>query len=91
VYTEVQRSYRKLILLTHVTWNMYIVVYYGVIADDVFALDSGFIDHLYTRLGTTSTRNYSTIANLHNPQITTAPSKSFPACCFHQAFPGNGF
>jgi hypothetical protein len=32
----------------------------------------------YTRLGTTS--NYSTIAELHNSQITTAPAKPFPAC-----------
>jgi hypothetical protein len=33
-----------------------------------------FIDHLYTRLGTTS--NYSAIANLHNSQITRAHAKS---------------
>jgi hypothetical protein len=39
---------------------------------------AGFIDHLYTRLGTTSI--YSATANLHNSQITTAPNKSFPAC-----------
>jgi hypothetical protein len=31
------------------------------------------------RLGTTS--NYSATANLHNSQITTAPAKTFPACC----------
>jgi hypothetical protein len=29
-----------------------------------FGLDIGFIDHLYTRLGTTC--NYSAAANLHN-------------------------
>jgi hypothetical protein len=27
------------------------------------------------------TNNYSATANLHNSQITTAPAKSFPACC----------
>jgi hypothetical protein len=43
-----------------------------------FELDIGFIDHLYTRLGTT--RNYSVTANLYNSQITTAPAKHFPAC-----------
>jgi hypothetical protein len=37
-----------------------------------------FIDHLYTRL--VSTYNYT--ANLHTLQITTAPAKPFPACCF---------
>jgi hypothetical protein len=37
-----------------------------------------FIDHLYTRLGTTS--NYIATANLHNLQITTAPAKHFIAC-----------
>jgi hypothetical protein len=44
-----------------------------------FGLNSGLIDHLYTRLGTTS--NYSAIANLNNSQITIATAKSFPACC----------
>jgi hypothetical protein len=44
-----------------------------------FGLEIGFIDHLYTQLGTTL--NYSAIANLHNLQITTAHVKSFPACC----------
>jgi hypothetical protein len=39
---------------------------------------NGFIDHLYTRLGTTG--NYSAIAVLHNSQI-TVPTKHFPACC----------
>jgi hypothetical protein len=43
-----------------------------------FGLDIGFIDHLYTRLGTTS--NYGAIANLHNSLI-TAPAKPSPACC----------
>jgi hypothetical protein len=38
-----------------------------------FRLDIGFIDHLYTQLGTTS--NYSAIANLHTLQITTAFAK----------------
>jgi hypothetical protein len=42
-------------------------------------LDIGFIDRLYTRLGTTS--NYSPTANFHNSQITTAPTKTFLACC----------
>jgi hypothetical protein len=40
---------------------------------------NGFIDHLYTRLETTS--NYSATASLHNSQITTAPAKRFPVCC----------
>jgi hypothetical protein len=40
---------------------------------------NGFIDHLYTRLWTTS--NYSPIAYLHTLQITTAPAKPFPTCC----------
>jgi hypothetical protein len=44
-----------------------------------FGLVIRFIDHLYTRLGTTS--NYSASANLHSSQITTAPASSFPACC----------
>jgi hypothetical protein len=44
-----------------------------------FGLMSGFIDRLYTQLGKTS--NYSTTANLHISQITTAPAKHFPACC----------
>jgi hypothetical protein len=39
----------------------------------------GFIDHLYT--SHEITRNYSAIANLHNSQFTTAPTKSFKACC----------
>jgi hypothetical protein len=39
----------------------------------------GFIDNLYTPLGTTS--NYNAVANLHNSQITTAHAKIFPACC----------
>jgi hypothetical protein len=38
-----------------------------------------FIDHLYTRFGTTN--NYSAKADIHNPQITTAPAKPFPAYC----------
>jgi hypothetical protein len=40
---------------------------------------SGFIDHFYTQLETTS--NYSAIANLYTFQIITAPTKPFPACC----------
>jgi hypothetical protein len=40
---------------------------------------TGFIDHLYTKLGTTS--NYSDIANLNTLQTTTASAKPFPACC----------
>jgi hypothetical protein len=43
-----------------------------------YGLDNGFIDHSYTPLGTRS--NYSTTANLHNSQITTAPAKLFPPC-----------
>jgi hypothetical protein len=39
-----------------------------------FELDVGFIGHLYTQLGTTS--SYSTITNLRNSQITTTPTVS---------------
>jgi hypothetical protein len=39
---------------------------------------NGFIDHLYTPLGTKSI--YNAIANLRTLQIATAPAKSFPAC-----------
>jgi hypothetical protein len=35
----------------------------------------GFIEHLYTPLGTT--RNYRATANLHNSQITTVADKPF--------------
>jgi hypothetical protein len=38
-----------------------------------------FIDYLHTPLGTTN--NYSATTSLHNPQIVTAPDKSFPVCC----------
>jgi hypothetical protein len=44
-----------------------------------YGLVNGFIDLLYTPLGTTS--NYSATFNLHTLQITTAPAKPFPACC----------
>jgi hypothetical protein len=44
-----------------------------------FRLNIAFIDHLYTKLGTTS--NYNAIADLHTLQINTAHAKSFPACC----------
>jgi hypothetical protein len=40
---------------------------------------NGFVYHLYTRLGTTT--SYRANANLHNSQITTAHTKPFPACC----------
>jgi hypothetical protein len=51
---------------------------------------NGFIDHLYTLLGIIS--NYSATANLHNSQITTAPTKpSFCLLCRQQPFPTNGF
>jgi hypothetical protein len=40
---------------------------------------NGFIDHLCTRLETTS--NYNTTSDLHNSQITPAAAKPFPACC----------
>jgi hypothetical protein len=48
---------------------------------------NGFIDHLYTPLGTTS--NYGGIADFHTSQITSKPAaqitttpaaKPFPAC-----------
>jgi hypothetical protein len=39
---------------------------------------NGFIDHLYTQLG--SMYNYNAIANLHNSQITIAPAKPFLSC-----------
>jgi hypothetical protein len=40
---------------------------------------TGFIDHLYTPLGTTGF--YSITAKLHNSQFTTKAVKHFPACC----------
>jgi hypothetical protein len=40
-----------------------------------FRFETGFIDHVNTRLATTF--NYSAIANLHNLQITTAHATSF--------------
>jgi hypothetical protein len=50
-----------------------------VTVDGVWIGWIGFIDHLYTPLGTTS--NYSAIANLHNSQFTTEPAMPFIACC----------
>jgi hypothetical protein len=51
-----------------------------VIIDGVWI---GWIDllttYIHSRLGTTG--NYSGIANLHNSQITPAPTKPFSACC----------
>jgi hypothetical protein len=44
-----------------------------------FGFDVGFTDHLYTQLQITS--NYNAIANLHTLQITTTPTKPFPAYC----------
>jgi hypothetical protein len=38
---------------------------------------NGFIDHLYTQLGTIS--NYRSLADLHTLQITTTHAKPFPA------------
>jgi hypothetical protein len=55
--------------------------------DDItrgFGLDIAFIVHLYTQLGTTC--NYSSTANLHISQITTAPGKHFPVCCVFTSF-----
>jgi hypothetical protein len=58
-----------------------------------FGLVNGFIDHLYTRLGITS--NYSVTADLHNSQITTAPTRPqsfivFPSRCLVTAL-NDGF
>jgi hypothetical protein len=39
-------------------------------------LANGFIDHLYTRLGTTRISTYKAIAGLHTLQITRAHAKS---------------
>jgi hypothetical protein len=44
-----------------------------------FGLYIGFTDHLYTRLKTT--KQLRRHRYLHNSQITTAPTKPFPACC----------
>jgi hypothetical protein len=49
-----------------------------------YGLLNGFIDHLYTRLGTAS--NYSIIADIHTLQIATARVKPqscivFPSRC----------
>jgi hypothetical protein len=40
-----------------------------------FKLDVGFVEHIYTQLGTTS--NYSIITDLPTLKITTAPAKPF--------------
>jgi hypothetical protein len=56
------------------TWTVWFCI-----TSATFWVDIGYIDHLYTRLGTKS--NYSVIANLHTLHITTAHAKSFPACC----------
>jgi hypothetical protein len=53
-----------------------------------FGLEIGFIDHLYTGLGTTG--NYTATANLHNLPITAAPAKLFQSAVL-QPFPDNGF
>jgi hypothetical protein len=55
-----------------------------------YGLVNGFIDHLYTSLGTTS--NYSATVNLHNSQITAALAKPFSSLlCLNEPFLGNGF
>jgi hypothetical protein len=44
----------------------------------------------YTPVRTTS--NYGTIVNLHNSQITNAPTKPFSSLLhLHQPFPGDSF
>jgi hypothetical protein len=50
-----------------------------------FELDIGFIDDLYTQLGTTS--NYSTIVDFHTWQITTAHAKFFQPSASSPAIP----
>jgi hypothetical protein len=57
----------------------YIVTNLGCVTVDGFGLVSGFIDHLYIQIRTTS--NYSAIPNLHTLQTTTTTAKSFPALC----------
>jgi hypothetical protein len=48
-------------------------------------LDIGFIDHLYTRLGNTS--SYSGTSNLHNSQIATTSAKHFHLAVSSSAVP----
>jgi hypothetical protein len=43
-----------------------------------FGLHIAFIDHLHDA---ELQAYYSAVANLHNSQITTASSMSFPVCC----------
>jgi hypothetical protein len=50
-----------------------------------FILVAGYIEHL--QIGTT--RNYSTLANSHNLQFTTANTTSLSLLCFHQSLPGD--
>jgi hypothetical protein len=45
----------------------------------MYGLMNGFIDHLYTPLGTTS--DYRAIANFHILKITITPAAPFPVCC----------
>jgi hypothetical protein len=51
----------------------------GVTIDGVWIGDSIYWPLTHSRL--VSTSNYSTTANLHISQITTAPAKPFPICC----------
>jgi hypothetical protein len=51
---------------------------------------NGFIDQLYTTLGTTG--NYSATANLQNSKITTPLVNPFSSLlCRQQPFPSTGF
>jgi hypothetical protein len=61
------------------------VTFLGMLLQTGYGLVNGFIDYLYTALGTT--RNYSTIVNLHSSKITTASATPSPACCLQQPFP----
>jgi hypothetical protein len=74
VYGEYCLIGRDSVLSVPYSFRIYIVAWRSV-----FRLVNVFIDHLYTQLGTKS--NYSSTANLHDSQITTASVTSFPAYC----------
>jgi hypothetical protein len=67
--TQSIRSINSIPLLTQECHDLGVRLWMG------YGLVNGFIDHLYTPLGTSC--NYSTITDIQALQITTAPAKPF--------------
>jgi hypothetical protein len=67
-------------------------IWFDIVTSLCVTIDGVWIgERIYWPLTHTTWKyNYSATINLHNSQITTAPSKPFPACCVHQPFHGNG-